>query len=33
MQAFNPADIETIFAMIRALPNDGFVTINTTLKD
>ena len=30
--AFNPDDIETIFALIRAMPGNGFVTINSQIK-
>ena len=30
--AFNPADIELIFGMIREMPGDGFVSINATMK-
>eukprot|EP01047_Picozoa_sp_COSAG01_P036734 COSAG01_NODE_2881_length_6915_cov_5.685739_1_plen_822_part_00 len=31
--AFNPADVDKIFALIRAMEGDGFVTINLMLKD
>ena len=30
--AFNPDDIEKIFALIRAMPGNGFVTINSQIK-
>ena len=30
--AFNPDDIEKIFALIRMMPGNGFVTINSQIK-